>query len=185
MALARGRKADRVERPGRVVFAFGRLVGFVMVAGAALAILAAVVLLPAYAEMATAQYEQDLERAHVADMEAFAAANDRLIGGLESEDAVLTKRLAARQLGLWPRNEAIAMEAKNSAPASLIHWTRHPRPDPPSGWLIGAAARLRSPGIRRGLLALAGAAMLAAVLAFSSPEKYRRNRKLAARGDAP
>jgi len=185
MALARGRKVERAEQRGGTLFAFGRLVGFVITAGAALLTLAAVVLVPAYADKAAAQYERDLQRARMADMEAFAVANDRLIGALESKDAVLTKRLAARRLGLWPRNEAIAVEAGGPPPTSLIRWTRHPRPDPPSTWLIGAAARLRSPGVRRGLLVLAAAAMLVAALVFSAPEKYRKNRPRPARPEVP
>ena len=90
----------------QLVDAVWRPVGFVLLAGMALTILAAVVLLPPYVRLARVRYEHDRLLAKNADDEALVAAYDMLIESAPT-DPVLTKRLAICQFGLLPRNEMI------------------------------------------------------------------------------
>jgi len=159
----------------RALFAAGRMVGFLLLALPALAVLAGVVLLPAYVRLANAQYELECKKARIADAEWLVAANDRLIKDLP-EDEVLTKRLAMNSLGMLPEDETVIRDP-NSAPAAppgVIQPRAHPRPDPPSNWLTQMAQRFENPAKRRGVLLIAACAMLAAMFFFSPPEKYNK-----------
>ena len=178
MALGPGRRADRSAGRRRPLYAAGRLVGFALMAGTALSILAAVVLLPSYADTLTAQYQRDLARARVAEMQALLVGADRLIAAAEAGDPVLTKRLAMNQFGLRAAHETAAETPGQTPPGRLLRVPRRPRPGPPSRWLTAAAAKLKRPNVRRGLLLLAGAAMIVALLAFSPPEKHPTDRRV-------
>jgi hypothetical protein len=143
------------------------MVGFCLLAGAALAVFAAALLLPDYARMLRAEYELARQEAAIADLEALIEANRRLIDALP-ESPVLTKRLAMHQLGLWPEDEVVVLNGTRPAPpppgVALVG--RHQRPKPPSPWVLTTAARVSNPRTRRGLLLLAAAALVAAVLLF-------------------
>ncbi|MGB2823324.1 MAG: hypothetical protein WBF17_20245, partial [Phycisphaerae bacterium] len=94
----RDRKADD---SGGFLAAAGRMVGFCLLAGAALAIFAAATLLPEYARVLHADYALARQEAVNADLKALIEANDRLIAALP-DNPVLAKRLAMNQFGLWP-----------------------------------------------------------------------------------
>jgi len=137
-----------------------------MLAGAALAIFAATMLLPDYARMVHARNELARQQAANADLEGLIQANDRLIAALP-ESPVLTKRLAMNQFGLLPEDEMVLLSAGDPpAPPGSALTSRHPRPPRPSGPLLDIARRLEKPRTRRGLLLLAAAAMLAALFLF-------------------
>ena len=170
--MAPGNDAER-SQAAKVLFAAGRLVGFVLSAGTAMGILAAVTLLPAYADILSARYDRDCERYRLAGMEALAVANDRLIAAAQEEDPVLIRRLAMSQLGYRPPGETLA-DPNGIGPVQLISLPNLAKPAPPSGQFRQTVARLQDPNTRRGLLALAAGAMLTAMLAFSAPETYRR-----------
>ena len=176
MALAAARQADPGGGRRRALCAAGRLVGFALTAGLALSVLAAVVLLPSYADTLAAQYQRDLAKARLTEMQALVVGADRLIAAAEADDPVLTRRLAMNHLGLRPAQETVADADRKTGPGRLLHVPPGPWPKPPSRWLTAAAAKLRRPNIRRGLLLLAGAAMLVALLAFSAPRKYVQRR---------
>jgi len=157
-----------------VLFAFGRIVGFAVLSGISLAILAGVVLLPAYARLAEVRYQRDMDAADTADMEATVAANEKLIKNLPTDEE-LNKRLAMNRLGLWPENEDVRVSRSDdiSNIPGTIQIQKHPRPAKPSSLLMYLNAKLQKQRTRRGLLLIAGLSMLGAMFLFAPPEKYR------------
>jgi hypothetical protein len=148
------------------------MLGFTVLAGLGLAIIAGLVLLPAYARMAFAGYERDCDKVAVAEMEATAAANAKLIADMPSSP-VLTKRLAMSQGDLMPDNEVIVPPAGAvRPPPDVVIPVRYPRPEPPAGWEIIAAGKIQHLSTRRGLLLLAIGSLMVAMFLFAPPEKY-------------
>ena len=148
----------------------GRAAGFVVLGGLAMSVVAAVVLVPAYARLRTARYQQDYIATANANTEALIAANDRLITALPL-DRVLTMRLAMTQQGLWPRNEVVVIDPAGDAPRPVGAATiaRQQQPAPPPPWLVRAGYKLETPSIRRSLLLLAMGIMLVAIYMFAPP----------------
>ncbi|MCJ7545050.1 MAG: hypothetical protein MUP47_10915 [Phycisphaerae bacterium] len=172
MVDRRGIRASPAPAPDGLLFAAGRMVGFVTLVGLAMATVAALVWLPAYARMRLAVYERDCDRVTVAELQATASANARLIADLPT-NPVLTKRLAMSQGDLLPDNEVIVFKNKPlRAPPDVIIPVRYPRPAPPEGWAIQTAAKVQNLPTRRGLLLLATGALLVALFLFAPPEKY-------------
>ena len=161
-----GIRARSNRGAGGLLAAAGRLVGFCMLATAALAIFAGTMLLPDYARMVHARYELGRQQAANADLEALIQANDRLIAALP-DSPVLTKRLAMNQFGVLPEDELVLVSSQTPPPPPGAALTSpHPRPRRPQGRLLDLARRLQKPRTRRGLLLLAAAAMLAALFLF-------------------
>ena len=154
------------------------MVGFCLLAGAALAIFATAVLVPEYARVLEAQYELARQEATNADLKALIESNDRLIAALP-ENPVLTKRLAMNQFGLLPENEIVLVDdrAPRRLPPGTALTKPHPRPEPPNKQLMGIVQRLTRPRTRRGLLLLAAAAMLAALFLFPAREGHSPRRR--------
>jgi hypothetical protein len=148
---------DRTWLPGAVAFA--------AFAGSALAILAAVVLLPAYAQLQQSEYELACLRTDVAHGEAWIAANERLIADLPG-DAVVTRRLARSQLRWLPNDELVAVrdESHPPQPLELVSVPDQPRPAPPAGMLFSLASAVEPRSARLFLLACAAALMFAGML---------------------
>jgi hypothetical protein len=172
MAPAPGRKADEdgpTDFP--LLFAFGRFVGFTVLAGVALAILATLILLPAYARLSAAQYELDCRKAQIADEETQIAYNERYRSAT-TQDPVLVKRLAMSQFNLKPRDEVVVAPPGAAAPPppGAVPPRRHPRPSPPDNLLLRTAAKVETPSTRRGLFLTAAGAMLAAMFLFAAPD---------------
>jgi hypothetical protein len=170
-----GRSDSHVGGPGGLLTAAGRMVGFSIMAGAALAIFAIAVLVPEYARVLQARHELARQEAVNADLKALIEANDRLIAALP-ENPVLAKRLAMNQFGLLPENEYVVVDARapRHPPPGTALTKPHPRPEPPNEQLLGITRRLTRPRTRRGLLLLAAAAMLAALFLFPAREKAGR-----------
>jgi len=165
-------QTDGIARRRRGGHAAARLVGFLVLTGAALATIGGVVLLPAYAEMVQTEYQLRCLRADVAEAQAWIAVNERLIADLPY-DPVITKRLAISQSGWLPDNELVVVPpgSGQTGPAPLVSVPRQPRPPQPSGTALRLAAGIDMPGARRYLFAAAGVAMLAAVLIFGPTRK--------------
>jgi len=182
MAHPRGPKADPTDRRGGFLHAAGRLVGFVLLVGPAMAAVGAVVLLPPYARLAQRQYRRDCERARTARLEAVSDAQQQLIAALP-HDKVLTARLAMRQESLWPEREVVVVDPgrPSERPPGMIPASAAPDPPPPDGVLIRWAAKLADPATRRGLFILAAGTMLAAMLLFAPPSRYRQDPQPVAR----
>ncbi len=170
MGRQRGPKVRRRQSRRGGLDAVGRVLGFLMVAGSGMGLLACVVLLPPYASLAQAEYDLRCRRASVDDAEAHIQANDRLIASLPTNQ-VLTKRLAESQLPVTPQHEVIIPAASiQKRPPDLIVPQRCQRPSPPPKWLMRAARRLSKPPTRRGLLLLALGALITAVYLFTPPQ---------------
>lgn len=171
MAPQPGTRLNQEETPAGLLSAFGRAVGFATLAGMAIAVLAGVVLLPAYAQLADARYQRDCLQAGIADAEALTQANEELIQDLPLDD-VLNKRLARSQSQLIPKDEYVAVE-KNATnpPPPLVSLEEYPKPLPPDNWALRAAERVQIPRIRRGLLLLSGMALLGAFFLFAPPHR--------------
>ena len=153
------------------------MVGFTVMASAAVAVISTVVLLPPHAQLVRAQYQRDCLRARTKDLEALSDAHDRLIAALPT-DRVLTMRLAISHEALRPRDGS-PLRIPGAGPASppgLVRAVRHPRPAPPSDWLMRLDAKFQRPATRRGLLLLAVGALVLALFLFAPPEKYGRRR---------
>ncbi|MBL7133050.1 MAG: hypothetical protein ISS78_03040 [Phycisphaerae bacterium] len=161
-------------RPGPLD-AVGRVIGFLMIAGPAMAILAGVVLLPSYVALAQAEYDEACAQASVADAKAQIQANERLIAALPT-DPVLTKRLAENQLPCRPQHEVIIPGAPQKRPPDLVLPRRAQRPSRPPRWLMTAAGKMSNPPTRRGLLLLALGALITAVYLFAPPQWPSRRR---------
>jgi hypothetical protein len=165
---------NEMERPS-LLGAIGRLLGFLLLAGASMALFAGVLLVPDYARLQHALYEQGRQEASVADLQTLVQANDRLIANLP-DDPVLVKRLAMNQYGLFPKDEQVVLDERTQRPPppGMIVTEPHPRPAMPTGWFLEAAERISNPPTRRGLLLLAAAAMFAAIFLFPAREDRRK-----------
>ncbi len=164
------------DPPSGVLFAAGRLVGFVLLAGLAMGIFAAVVLVPAYVDMATARYVVGCNEAALQDAQDRVEANRRLIEALP-EDPVLVARYAMAQEPLVPQTHEVIRVPGQSLLPDQRSPAANPRPAPPSGLLFQINARLQKPSTKRGLLLLAVALLTAAVFLFSPPNRYRLRAK--------
>jgi len=164
--------SEAAAREG-LVAAVWRPVGFVLLAGMALTILAAVALLPPYARLLRVRYEHDRLMAKNADDEALIAAYDRLIEAAPT-DPVLTKRLAICEFGLLPRNEMIVHSSRlpRGRPPGLPTINRRPPPARPPAWILRTAASVGAPVARAALCLIASAALLAAIL-LTGPSKRK------------
>ena len=170
MAQACGTKDKTQSQPARArSFWPGlvRAVGFCALTGAAGAILAGVVLLPAAAELAWTKYQRDCDAVCLAEAQATVDALGRLQQEIAS-DEVLARRLAWSHLGLVPRNEVSVTGTASSAEPlpGTIPSVDSPDPPKPGGWVIASARRVTRPATRRGLLVLAGSLVLSAMLMF-------------------
>lgn len=155
--------------------AAGRLLGFVLLAGPALLIIAGVVLLPAYARLLDARHERDSLQAKNDNDEVLTVAYQRLIDAIPN-DQVLAKRLAMREFGFLPRNERPIPAGAHASPydAGLVQTTGRESPADPNGWASRTAGRLQSPVSRTFLLLFAIVTLLAAMmLSDPSPRRCR------------
>ena len=157
------------------------MVGFGLLAGASLTILAGIVWAPAYARLAVARYERGCLAASNADAREIIADNDRLIEAV-SGDPVLIERLLMSQGSYCPRDQIVVRDpdCPPTMPGSL-NSQRHERPAPPPDWLMGLAAKCTDPRARRGLLLVASAMLVAGMLLFAPPIRGRRTRDSADR----
>ncbi|MGC9454952.1 MAG: hypothetical protein ACP5HU_08805 [Phycisphaerae bacterium] len=173
-AHRRGRRASGACEP-TATDVVARSLGFVVLACASLATLAAVVLLPPWARLVDAQYERDVLAARIADEQAMVTANERLIKALP-DDVVLTRRLAMSDLNALPRGQRVFEAPAGNAVTLPATVTIEPaaRPEPPEGWMVSAGLKLSRPGYRRGVFLLAISGLVAAMVLFppvSSPRK--------------
>jgi hypothetical protein len=164
---------------GSFVSALTQFVTFCLLAGTALAVFAAVLLLPDYARLQQAKYQLARQQATMAKLRSLIEGNERYIAELP-HDAVLTKRLAMNELGYWPQDEVVVLTdggPRQPSPGMVVA-PAAPQPQPPAGFLMDAARRVADPPARRGLLLLAAIGLAAALLLF--PGGKARKRKPAA-----
>lgn len=174
MAHRRGRRASGSREP-TAADAVARSLGFVVLACASLATLAAVVLLPPWARLVDAQYERDTLAATIADEQATVTANERLIEALP-DNVVLTRRLAMSDLNALPRQRQVYNTAGDATagPLMTVAIEPAPRPDAPDGPMVSAGRKLSQPAFRRGVFLLSVSGLVAAMLMFA-PVNLRRS----------
>jgi len=163
---------------GSFVSAFMQFVTFCLLAATAMAVFAAVLLLPEYARLRQVQYQLARQQATMATLRSLIEGNERYIAELP-HDAVLTKRLAMNELGYWPQDEVVVLTAggpRQPSPGMVVA-PAAPEPQPPADFLIDAARRVADPPTRRGLLLLAVVGLVAALLLFPGGREARPKRK--------
>ncbi|MCD4824778.1 MAG: hypothetical protein K8S55_09225 [Phycisphaerae bacterium] len=149
-----------------------RFVGFYGLTGAALAILAGVVLLPAYARLQRVEHQRDCSHLRIREAEDTVAAQDRFKNRMVN-DEVITRRLAWSKLGMYPCNEVVVLDPADAQkpPPGTLSQIRHENPAPPATWVQAAATKVTAPAYRRGLLVMAACMLVAALLMFAPPPK--------------
>ena len=174
MALQHGKNQDSSpEQPAtppslsnRII----RLTGFSLLAGAAMAILAGVVLLPLYAHNMALQHKLECRRLRIEGEKETLVAMDKFIDELR-ENEILISRLGRSRIGLFPNNEVVVLDTNPDGeidPTQLkIKPVRYP--PPPNNRAIEMGRKLESPPTRRGLLVLAAAMIVSSMLIFPSP----------------
>jgi len=154
------------------------MIGFVALGGFGLAILAGVVMLPAYGRLVRARYQRDCLKAQNARMQTRADAGAMIIAA--ENDQMLIRRLAASRLRLQPANEIVIRDPQNPPAGNLIEPVDYPRPPRPGGWVIRVADRLEKRSARRGLFVVAVGLMTAAMFMFLPPQRRRGDLRPAA-----
>jgi hypothetical protein len=158
------------EKNDRALHVLGRLVGFSLLTGLGLGILAVVVLVPPYMQVLRARYDLDMEKATNADYQDRIAAGGLLIEDIEQIDEVAIRTLAGSVLGRRPVDPETSHVPRQQALApEVIHIEPNPRPAPPPAWLGRIATRVGQPAVRRGLFVLSAVALLAATILFWTP----------------
>ncbi len=138
-----------------------------ILSGLGVCIVAALVLVPAWADLARAKHRRDCVRAEIKQTEKLIAANERLIKALP-EDRVLNERLAMSYLRELPENEVVVLdpEAPASPPPGVVQPAEAMLPAPPSPRLMHMAARLSHRPTRIGLFAMATGLIIVAFCLF-------------------
>jgi hypothetical protein len=146
------------------------MLGFTIVAGLALAIFAAAVLLPAWHRRELARTQRDELAARVWTYDQLVDYKQRIIDTIKSDPLQTQRLLMLQQNYRRPGDVAVAMEnAPVELPPLVQLAARAPTVQPPSPSLLHLAERLEDPRTRRGLMLLAGILMVGAMLLFLPP----------------
>ena len=170
MAQQRGTRDNPNVSPESLASVLGRAISFVLLAGVALAIVAGVALLPAYARLNQITAERDrLDAANTHDLDRI-DAQDHMIEALP-EDRILAKRLAMRHFGAIPRNEHVvaATEDLRAPQAGTVDIEPPRRPEPVTNWMTTTARRIANSRAHQILILLAIATLAAAVILSNAP----------------
>jgi len=146
-----GTRAEETAAGYGVAASIMRGVGYVILAGLAMAIIASLVLLPAYADAIRAEHELAVKRAEVAHNRRVIAAGERL-NKVILHDRVLNERLV-----------------RGTIRRGLLQIPKVNYPPEPNGWLLGVANRVARLKTRRGLAFAALVAMVGAMFLFAPP----------------
>ncbi len=146
-----------------------RLIGFIAVAGMALTILAAVVILPAYRQRSLAWADRHRLAQQARLNERLIDYNERLIEAIKTDPVLTQKLLMEQQNYRRPSQRAIPIAEAPLDPsvprllAAQVAQSAQP-PPAPSQRLDQLAQRVQDPATRRGLLLLAGLLISAAMI---------------------
>ena len=161
---------------GRILSSTMQFVMFCLLAGAAVGLFGAVLLLPEYAKCRQTQYQQARKELASARLDGYIAGYEQINAELP-HDAVLIKRLTMNELGYWPKDEVVVLSNKGPcahSPATVVVPTT-PEPTPPAGWVMTVAQRVADPPTKRGLILLSVVGLVAAVLLFPGGAKQRQS----------
>ena len=151
MARQRGTEAEINSRRLRLRQALGRGVGFIILAGLGMAIIAALVLMPAWAGVVDVRHARDMRKASDQHVEKYTQTEARLINATP-HDPILTERLA-----------------RGTSVQDLIHAPKFTPPPTPSGWELELADKLAQTKTRRGLFCVAIVSLGGAMFLFGPP----------------
>jgi hypothetical protein len=158
MARQPGTKAKDNTTGARIRRSIGRGMGFMILAGLAMGIIAALVLMPAWARSVRAEYDLAAKRPDIEHSTKIVAARARLINAIP-HDPVVNERYA-----------------KGTVRQDLIHAPVVQYPPKPSGWMLGLADKLAQPKPRRGLFFVACVALAGGMFLFAPPPFKRASR---------
>jgi hypothetical protein len=123
-----------------------------------MAIIAAVVLMPAWAGVVRAEYETSVKRLYIEHGRKTSDATARLINAIP-HDPVVNERLI-----------------KGTVRRNLIHTPPVENPPEPSGWMLELADKLAQRKTRRGLFFVACVSLAGAMFLFAPPSIRRASR---------
>ena len=132
--------------------------GFIILAGLAMAIVAALVLMPAWASSVRAEYDLAAKRPDIEHGTKIIAARARLINAIP-HDPVVNERYI-----------------KGTVRQDLIHAPVVEYPPEPSGWMLELADKLAQPKTRRGLFFVACVSLAGGMFLFAPPPFKRASR---------
>jgi len=174
MVRVHGQKADLAG--GGLIAVVGRVIGFIFVAGIALGIVAAVVLLPAWREREHALTQRDALAAKVWQYDRLIEYKQRL-AEVTRCDPVQTQRLLISQQNYHQPGEVVVQisDAPIDPPAAVLLAARAPKVSEPSAILSRMAGRVERPLARTVLLLVAAAMMGGALMMFDRPAARETN----------
>ena len=163
----------------------GRFLGFLMFAGPAMLILAALILLPPYKGMKMHEYSDKCAAAAMGEKSLYLDCRSRVISDMR-DDQVFTERLLISQTSLRPANQTVVVD-KSLPPWSpmMINEVKFSPPPPPHGWLFQLANRLENPTTKLGLMLVMIGAGLAAVFLYGPPPPRKPVENTPGPQDAP
>ncbi len=156
MARQHGTEAKAYPDRAPLSQAIGRGLGFIILAGLGMAILAALVLIPAWANAVRAQASLAVETARTVHQENKIATRARLINATPY-DPIVTRRLA-----------------KGAAVNDLVHAPALEAQPQPSGWELELADKITQTKTRRGLFFVAIVSLAGAIFLFGPPPRVRQ-----------
>jgi hypothetical protein len=158
MARRPGTKTDDNTTGSELGGVIGRGLGFMILAGLAMAILAPLVLMPAWANTVRAEYDLAVKRAETEHSRKIVA------GGARHNIAV--------------RHDPVLIEryAKGMVKQDPIHAPKVEYPPEPNGWMLGLADKLAQQKTRRGLFFVACVALAGAMFLFAPPSLRQASR---------
>lgn len=172
MAPRRGLKTDR-RRGG--LGAFARAVGFLIMAGTALAILAAAALLPAWQRREQARLNRDQLASEAQTQQRLVQYKQRMVEAIKRDPRQTAQLLVQQQHYRVPGQVPVQIvDAPADLPVAQLLAARSPQPRPITPLLAELAERLSHVNTRRGMLLVAGILMVGALTLFLPPEEERR-----------
>lgn len=153
----------------------GRFIGFVAFVGPAMAIFAALVLLPMYKHLQMSEYKLACKEARTQEQQQFVDCRKRVTHDM-TEDPVLAQRLLMSQSPLLPADATVVDDPTwGKWSPMMIEPVKVPLPDPPQAkWkilgvrvdVLELATRLENPTTKRGLVLMMIGAVIAGVFLF-------------------
>jgi hypothetical protein len=171
MAQAHGPRADRGEGP---VGAFFRGLGVLITAGVAMAILAAVVLLPAWQRRELARVQRDDLARQVRVQRELVQYKQGLMEAVKRDPRQTAQLLIQQQHYHLADEASIPLDAPADPPLAQMLAARAPQTPAPAALVMNLAQRAGDPATRRGMLLVAGVLMVAAMLLFQPPQTKER-----------
>jgi hypothetical protein len=151
--------------------------GLLITAGTAIAILAAVVLLPAWYWREKARVQRDELARTVRTQQEYVGYKQGLIEAVKRDPRPNAQLLMLQQHVHLPDEAPVAVEAPADPRVDQMLAARAPHVQPPDHLVMHLAERMIEPATRRGMLLVAGVLMVLAMIMFQPPEKQIREPK--------